>query len=132
MKEMLRRLLICSIAALLLAGPASAGQIVVKLGLVPGKLQVSAAHVSSSSVTLTVADGRGNGHGWTLRASQPVTVVGISAQCAAGSTCTLPALASPPNGRTLLTAAQGTGMGVITVRVSLGGHPDGNLGFTLS
>jgi hypothetical protein len=132
MKEMLRRLFIASIAALLLAGPASAGQIVVKLGLVPGTLQVSAAHVSSSSVTLTVADGRGNGNGWTLRASRSVVVTGITARCADGSTCTLPQSASTPAGSVVLSAAKGTGMGVMSVTVQLAAAPHTPLAFTVS
>ena len=132
MKVMLRRLFIASIAALLLAGPASAGQIVVKLGLAPGKLQVSAARVVSSTVTLTVADGRGNGKGWTLRSSQPVVVTGITARCATGSTCTLPASAATPSGGVVLAAARGTGMGVMSITLTLASAPHVAPSFTVS
>ena len=43
MSSMLRRTLIGSFVALLLAAPAGAGTIVVRLALVPGKLAVKAA-----------------------------------------------------------------------------------------
>ena len=116
---MLRRTLICSIAALLLAGPASAGQIVVKLGLAPGKLQATATRTGTRTVVVTVADGRGSGAGWTLRASQPVVVTGIGARCTAGSTCTLPRAVETPSGTTVLHAAKDSGMGVMQLEVTL-------------
>ena len=116
---LLRRALIAAVAALVLAGPAGAGTIVVKLGLVPGKLRVAAAQTASTSVSLTVADGRGNGAGWTLRSSAPVEVAGITARCAAHSTCTLPTATALPNGRIVLSAAKGTGMGVMNLVVTL-------------
>lgn len=122
---MLRRTLICFISALLLAGPASAGQIVVTLGLAPGKLQVRSARTSPTTVLLTVADGRGSGAGWTLRASEPVTVTGITARCAAGSTCTLPRAKTVPAGQVVLKASRDSGMGVMSLAVTLGAQPDG-------
>ena len=129
---MLRRLLLSMLACLLLAGPASAGTIVVKLGLAPGKLQVSAARTTGGTVALTVADGRGNGAGWTLRASQAVTVTGITARCAANSTCTLPTARTTPSGSIVLTAAKGTGMGIVNLTVTLGSAPKQPLAFTAS
>ena len=122
---MLRRTLICFLFALLLAGPASAGDIVVKLGLAPGKLQATATHTSATRLVITVADGRGNGAGWSLRASRPVQVTGISARCAANSTCTLPQAAATPSGQLVLKAAKGTGMGVFTLTVTLASPPAG-------
>ena len=129
---MLRRILIATVALLLLAGPASAGTIIVKLALVPGKLQAGAVHTTGSTVTLKVADGRGNGAGWTLRASAPVSVTGITARCASNSTCTLPQLASTPSGAVVLSAAKGTGMGIMSVTISLGAAPKAPLSFTVS
>jgi hypothetical protein len=116
---MTRRILIAAVAALVLAAPAGAGTIVVKLGLAPGKLKVASAQTTSTTVSLTVADGRGNGAGWTLRASLPVTVTGITARCATHSTCTLPTATALPNGRIVLAAAEGTGMGVMNLVVTL-------------
>src|SRR5258707_13645183 len=94
MKVVLRRVLIGSILALVLAGPADAGTIVVKLTFVPGKLSMKAAQTTLSpgsrvSVPLTIADGRGTGNGWTLKVvgSATATVVSITATCAANSTC---------------------------------------------
>ncbi len=113
------RIAICVLAALVLTAPAGAGTIVVKLGLVPGKLKVMSAQTSSTSVSLTVADGRGTGAGWTVRSSVPVQVTGITARCALHSTCTLPALVSTPSGRVVLSAARDTGMGVMNVVVML-------------
>jgi hypothetical protein len=114
-----RRALIATVAALVLAGPAGAGTIVVKLGLVPGKLKVASTQTASTTVSLTVADGRGSGAGWTLRASTAVEVAGITARCATHSTCTLPTATALPNGRIVLSAAKGTGMGVMNVVVTL-------------
>lgn len=128
---MLRRLLIGVLACLLLAGPASAGTIVVKLGLAPGKLQVSPPKAAGGTVSLTVADGRGNGAGWTLRASRAVTVTGITARCATNSTCTLPTARTTPSGSIVLTAAKGTGMGIVDLTVTLGSAASG-LSFTVS
>jgi len=71
---MTRRILIAFVAALVLVAPAGAGTIVVKLGLVPGKLKVAAVQTSSTTVSLTVADGRGTGAGWTVRSSIPIEV----------------------------------------------------------
>ena len=116
---MLRRTLICFLFALLLAGPASAGQIVVKLGLAPGKLQAAAVRTGTHTVLGTVADGRGSGAGWTLRASEPVVVTGISARCAATSTCTLPRAVESPSGKVVLHVAKDSGMGVMQLEVTL-------------
>jgi len=124
MKVVLRRLLITSIAVLLLAGPATAGTIIVKLQFVPGKLTSSNVHMvlgadTQVRVPLKIADARGNGDGWTLKASVPVTVMSITVSCAANSTCTLPKIASQPSGHIVLTAAKGTGMGIMDVVVTL-------------
>lgn len=129
---MLRRIPIALVALLLFAGPASAGTIVVKLGLVPGKLQVGAVRISGSTVTVSVADGRGSGAGWTLRASAPVTVGGIAARCAANSTCTLPQLRTTPSGNVVLSAARGTGMGIMSLTLKLGPGTRAPLSFTVS
>ena len=121
---MLRRILITVISALLLAAPAGAGTIIVKLTFVPGKLAVKSAPTTVSGtqqVPVTIADGRGSGAGWTLRlnSSKTVTVVGITARCAGNSTCTLPAAASGSSGVTVLRAARDSGMGVINLVVTL-------------
>lgn len=116
---MLRRTLICSLCALLLAGPASAGDIVVKLGLAPGKLRATAVQSGARTVLVTIADGRGSGAGWTLRSSEPVVVTGISAHCASSSTCTLPRAVEPPSGNVVLHVARDSGMGVMQLEVTL-------------
>jgi hypothetical protein len=120
----LRRLLITVFAALLLAAPAGAGTIIVKLTFVPGKLAVKAAPATvagTAQVPVTIADGRGNGNGWTLKvnSSSPVRVVGITGRCAANSTCTLPTAVSGPSGNIVLRAARDTGMGVMNLVVTL-------------
>lgn len=119
-----RRILISVLAALCLAAPASAGTIIVKLTFVPGKLVVKAPATTVSGtvqVPVTIADGRGSGAGWTLKvnSSSPVTVVGITARCAANSTCTLPTAASGPSGTTVLRAARDSGMGIMNLVVTL-------------
>jgi hypothetical protein len=124
MSLVFRRVLIIGSAALLLAAPAGAGTIVVKLTFAPGKLLVKSAPATVAQavqVPVTVADGRGNGNGWTLRVTSatPVTVVGITARCAAGSTCTLPTAASGPSGSLVLRAARNSGMGVMNLVVTL-------------
>jgi len=129
---MLRRILIPAVALLLLAAPASAGTIIVKIGLVPGKLQVGTARVSGRTATVTVADGRGTGAGWTLRASAPVSLAGITARCAANSTCTLPELRSTPSGAVVLSAARDSGMGIMTVTLRLAAAAKAPLSFTVS
>src|ERR1700760_1072543 len=111
MRPMLRRLVLSACAALVLAAPAGAGTIVVKLSFVPGKLAVKAAPASVSGTVqgpVTIADGRGSGAGWTWKvsSSDPVRVVGITARCAANSTCTLPTAASAPSGNVVLRAAR--------------------------
>ena len=129
---MLRRTLIVLAIALLTAGPAGAGTIIVKLTFVPGKLVAKSAAAAATAngsvqVPVTVADGRGNGKGWTLRLAtrRPVTVTSITARCAAGSTCTLPRAAQGPNGSVVLQAAPDTGMGVLDLVVTVAPLPDG-------
>lgn len=136
---MLRRLLIASLLALLLAGPAGAGTIIVKLTFVPGKLSMKAAPATLApgarvQVPLTIADGRGNGDGWTLKVagSSTVSVVSITAVCASNSTCTLPTATGSPSGATVLRAAKGTGMGVMNLVVTLSAPAKTAVSFTLS
>jgi hypothetical protein len=125
MRTVLRRTLIISLAALVLAAPAGAGTIIVKLHFAPGKLALRSAPVtvtpgSKVQVPVTIADGRGSGAGWTLKVgSGPLRVVSITAACAANSTCTLPKPAAGPSGSTVLTAAKGTGMGIMNLVVTL-------------
>jgi hypothetical protein len=128
----LRRTLIVLAIALLTAGPAGAGTIVVKLTFAPGKLIAKSAPAAASEhgplqVPVTIADGRGNGKGWTLRlaASRAVTVTSITARCAAGSTCTLPRAAQGPSGSTVLQAARDSGMGVMNLVVTVAPLPSG-------
>src|SRR5258708_32746439 len=109
MRLVLRRISITVFAALFLAAPAGAGTIIVKLTFVPGKLAVKAVPTTvagTQQVPVTIADGRGNGTGWTLRvnSANPVRVVGITARCAANSTSTLPTAASTPSGTAVLRA----------------------------
>ena len=131
-RGVLRRTLIVIAIALLAAGPAAAGTIVVTLTFVPGKLAVKAAPAVLTAdtplqVPVTLADGRGNGNGWTLRisAGHAVTVTSITARCASNSTCTLPSEAAGPAGTTVLRAARGTGMGVMNLVVTLAPLPAG-------
>ena len=128
----LRRTLIVCAIALLTAGPAGAGTIIVKLTFVPGKLVAKSAATAATAsgpvkVPVTVADGRGSGKGWTLRlaTSRPVTVTSITARCAAGSTCTLPRAAQGPKGSVVLQAAHDTGMGVLNLVVTVAALRDG-------
>jgi hypothetical protein len=139
MRLVLRRVLIGSILALLLAGPAGAGTIIVKLTFVPGKLTMKAAPATLApgarvSVPLTIADGRGNGNGWTLKVagSSTVSVVSITATCAANSTCTLPSAVGTPSGATVLRAAKGTGMGVMNLVVTLSSQTKTAVSFAVS
>jgi hypothetical protein len=124
MRLVLRRILITVIAALCLAAPAGAGTIIVKLTFAPGKLVVKAAPATvagTEQVPVTIADGRGNGNGWTLKvnSANPVRVVGITARCATNSTCTLPTAVSTPSGNVVLRAARDSGMGVMNLVVTL-------------
>ena len=48
-----------------------------------------------------------------------MTVVGISARCAANSTCTLPTAATGPSGNVVLRATRDSGMGVMNLVVTL-------------
>jgi hypothetical protein len=61
------------------------------------------------------------GNGWTLKvnSASPVRVVGITARCAANSTCTLPTAVTMPSGNIVLRAAPDTGMGVMNLVVTL-------------
>jgi hypothetical protein len=120
----LRRISLTVLAALFLAGPAGAGTIIVKLTFAPGKLVMKSAPTTvagTTQVPVTVADGRGNGNGWTLKVNSatPVRIVGITAQCAANSTCTLPTAVSTPSGNVVLRAARDSGMGVINLVVAV-------------
>jgi hypothetical protein len=124
MRLVLRRISISVLAALFLAAPAGAGTIIVKLTFVPGKLAVKAAPstvAGTTQVPVTIADGRGSGDGWTLKvnSANPVRVVGITARCAANSTCTLPTATSTPSGTVVLHAARDSGMGVMNLVVTL-------------
>jgi hypothetical protein len=124
MRLVLRRTTITVLAALFLAAPAGAGTIIVKLTFVPGKLAVKAAPTTvagTTQVPVTIADGRGSGDGWTLKvnSANPVRVVGITARCAANSTCTLPTATSTPSGTIVLHAARDSGMGVMNLVVTL-------------
>ena len=120
---MRRFLLLVPISALLAAGPALGGNIKVGLALHSGglSLQVPAVRAiagRSVQVPLTIADARGTGAGWTLNldASAPVSITGITARCAAGSTCTLPKAADAAG---ILQAAHDSGMGVIELVVTV-------------
>jgi len=128
----LRRTLIGLAIALLVAGPAAAGTIDVHLMFAPGKLSLAAPHTGGRTgrIQVTVADARGNGAGWTLRASHGVTVRSITARCAANSTCTLPRAAKAPNGAVVLAAARGTGMGIVELVVTL--EPTATTGVTFT
>jgi hypothetical protein len=139
MRSVLRQLLIGPmILALLLAGPAAAGTITVGLALTPGALKVRAVPVTvpagQVSLPVTVADGRGHGNGWTLKiaGSAHLTVLSITARCAARSTCTLPTSVARPSGASVLRAAKGTGMGVINLVVTLSAPTETSLSFTVS
>jgi hypothetical protein len=143
MRLVIRRLVISCFAALVLAAPACAGTIIVKLTFVPGKLSAAARPATATAegsvqVPVTIADGRGSGKGWTLRvaAARGVTIVGITARCAAGSTCSLPTAAAIPSGNVVLQAAHDTGMGVmnlvVTVAALKSGTPATALSFTVS
>ncbi len=136
---MLRWAVIASLVAALAAGPAGAGTIIVKLGLVPGKLSVAAAPVSlsagaTSSIAVKVADGRGTGAGWALRFARGkgLTVRSITARCAANSTCTLPTAAATPSGSTVLRASKDTGMGVMVLVVTVRASSATDVSFAVS
>jgi hypothetical protein len=129
---MLRRILLTSFAALLLAGPAAAGTIVVQLTFVPGKLVVKSAPATATAagpvqVPVTVADGRGSGQGWTLKLASgtQVKITSITARCAGNSTCTLPRATRAPSGAVVLRAARDSGMGVTNLVVTVAPLPAG-------
>jgi hypothetical protein len=129
---MLRRILLSSLLALLLAAPATAGTIVVKLTFVPGKLVVRSAPAAATAtgsvqVPVAIADGRGSGQGWTLKLASRahVRITSITARCAANSTCTLPRAVTTSSGTIVLRAARDTGMGVINLTVTVAPLPAG-------
>jgi hypothetical protein len=120
---MQRWILAALAAALLGAAPALGGNVQVGLALHAGGLTLRAPATAAVAgrtvqVPLTVADARGNGAGWTLRLDVPsgVTVTGITARCATGSTCTLPQITG---GNGLLQAGRDSGMGVVQLLVSV-------------
>ncbi len=120
---MRRLLLTITASALLAAGPALGGNINVGLALRPGSLTLQGPALAavaghSVQVPLTLADARGTGAGWTLKlnVSAAVTIQGITARCAAGSTCTLPKAAGAAG---ILQAARDSGMGVIQLVVTV-------------
>jgi hypothetical protein len=124
MKVVLWGALIGLVILLVMAGPAGAGSHVVTLTFAPGKLSVASPRTTFSSsrrvrIPVTVADARGSGAGWTLRASRQVTVASITARCAANSTCTRPQATRAPHGAIVLRAARGTGMGIVELVVTL-------------
>jgi hypothetical protein len=141
---MLRRILLTSVVSLLLlAGPAAAGSIVVTLTFSPGKLLVKSAPESATAtgavqVPVTIADGRGNGRGWTLKlvSGRPVQVLSVAVHCAANSTCTLPRASRGPSGAVVLRARPDSGMGVMNLVVTIAplpaGSPATQLAFTAS
>jgi hypothetical protein len=137
MSTVLRRTLVCGVAALALAAPATADTIGVTLGLVSGTLTVRAQPTAvdgTAVIAVRVADGRGTGNGWTVRlqTGNGVTVAGITATCAAHSTCTLPTMVGVPSGTTVLRAAQNTGMGVIDLRVTVQTSAQTSVRFAIS
>jgi hypothetical protein len=120
---MRRVLLIVAGSALLAAGPAMGGNINVGLALHSGRLSLQAPVLRAVAghavqVPLTIADARGTGAGWTLKldVSTPVTITGITAHCAAGSTCTLPKAADAAG---ILQAVRDSGMGVIEILITV-------------
>jgi len=117
----LRRLAVTSLAALVLAAPAAAGDIGVTLGFNAGTLRVKAPHVrlgGSVQVAVTVVDARGSGAGWQLRLAGGGTITRLSARCAHGSTCTLPKGAI--DGATFKAAAR-SGMGAVELTATVVG-----------
>lgn len=124
MRPMLRRILFCGFVALLLAAPAASDTIGVTLRLAAGDLTARAQPTvvdGTATIAVRVGDARGSGDGWTLRfrTGSGVTVSGITASCAAHSTCRLPTAVGTPSGTTVLRAARDTGMGVIELQVTV-------------
>jgi len=139
LRPMMRRGFLTALLTLALAGPAAGGTITVKLGLVGGKLAVASAPTSlaagaSAAIPVKVADGRGSGAGWTLHftKSSGLTVTGISAHCAANSTCTLPTAAGAPSGATVLKAVKDSGMGIIDLVVTVRASSAASVSFSIS
>jgi hypothetical protein len=138
-RSVLRRILITLFIALVAAAPAAAGNIVVHLGLTPGKLSVASAPASLSAgatkqLTVRVADGRGTGKGWTLRFAEAtgLQVTGINAHCASNSTCTLPSAVGTPGGATVLQSLHDTGMGIIDLTVTVRATAAASVAFAVS
>lgn len=136
----MRRGLIAALAALVLAAPAGAGTIVVKLALQSGKLAVAAPATTvkagaTVSIPVKLADGRGTGKGWTLSlaaSTKGLTITGITAKCASNSTCTLPTAVGTPSGTSVLTALHDTGMGIIDLVVTVRATVSTTVGFSVS
>jgi hypothetical protein len=123
---MLRLAFLGSALALLVAAPAFAGNVTVTLGLKTGSLTLQAPQLSAAAgkpiqVPITVADGRGNGAGWTLQLSSAknVAITSITARCAPGSTCTLPRSIGAASGTAILHVAPDSGMGVMDLVVTV-------------
>jgi hypothetical protein len=124
--RLLRLALLGSALALAAAAPAFAGNVAVTIELKTGSLtlqapQLSATAGKSTRVPIVVADGRGNGAGWTLQLSSPknVAITSITARCAPSSTCTLPRAIGTPNGTAILHVAPDSGMGVMDLVVTV-------------
>ena len=103
----------------------------------PGKLTVHARPTAvdgTATLAVRVADGRGNGHGWTLslRTGSDVSVTAITATCAPHSTCTLPSPAGTPDGTTVLRALPDTGMGAISLQVTVEAAAPTTVGFAVT
>jgi hypothetical protein len=116
----LRRTLLLLFVTLLLAAPATAGDIGVTLGVRAGMLGVRAPHVQlggSVHTTVTVVDARGNGAGWRLRLAGG-TITRVVARCVLGSACTLPKGSLSAN---TFTAAPRSGMGAIELSLTIRG-----------
>jgi hypothetical protein len=132
MRLVMRRLVIPCFAALVLAAPACADSIGVSLTFAPGKLSLAAPSATATEmgatlIPVTISDARGSGRGWTLRisAGRPVTISRVTARCADGSTCRLPAEARKASGSVVLEARHGTGMGVVSLVVTVAALPAG-------
>jgi hypothetical protein len=137
--RMLRTLFLIGGLTGALAASGHAGTIGLKLGLAQGKLAVTAPATSlkagaTMSLKVRVADARGTGAGWTLRFAhgKGLTVTAITARCGSRSTCTLPAAAAKPSGKTVFRAAKATGMGLIDLVVTVRATAATTVGFAVS
>jgi hypothetical protein len=120
----MRRLLSICLLALVLAAPATAGNVHVKLGFAGGGLSLATRGSEGPAGTLlTVRDARGTGTGWELRVRGTATVTSVLVRCSAGSTCTLPSsgvsypVAAGAKGVAVLVAGRDSGMGSVDVLV---------------